>query len=265
MAKVSVLTYHAVVPDASAEIPGSDPFYQISEAAFEAQLALLKERGLRVLGLTDLQSFLQGEDPRDGVLLTFDDGHRSHVENVLPLLKRYGYTAVFFVSPALIGTEGYLRWEQVITLKQQGMEIGGHGYSHIPLTSLPATELWEDLQTCYQTLDKHLGEAPRSFSLPGGYGDPTVGRAVVATGFEFLFSSEGRLLGTASDPANLGRFVIRQGSSLKEFENFVLGRPVAIFCFRLNQTAIRVLKRAIPHKAYEKLKRAISGRNKPCD
>jgi len=58
--------------------------------------------------------------PARSVLVTFDDGHRSVLEDGLPLLRRRGIPAASFVVAGLIGTENPYWWTQVEHLLGRG-------------------------------------------------------------------------------------------------------------------------------------------------
>jgi peptidoglycan/xylan/chitin deacetylase (PgdA/CDA1 family) len=97
---VKPVMYHYVRPSA----PGLPYFPYLRLADFERQLDHFEQS----YGFVDRMSFLAWVDggpfPR-GVLLTFDDGLRDHIDFVLPVLKARGLFGLFYVSsgPALTG------------------------------------------------------------------------------------------------------------------------------------------------------------------
>ena len=67
------------------------------------------------------------------VVLTFDDSVVSHHSVVRPLLKRYGFSATFFITEGFsfhANKQGYITWEQIAELHQDGFEIGDHTPDH---------------------------------------------------------------------------------------------------------------------------------------
>ena len=79
--------------------------------------------------------------PEKLVVLTFDDGCRSHATVVGPLLKKYGCGGTIFVSDAFsfrTRKDWYMTWQQIKDLDDMGFEIGNHTVGH---GSLGATSL----------------------------------------------------------------------------------------------------------------------------
>jgi len=92
--------YHYVRPDA----PGLPHFPYLALADFERQLESFGD----CWGFVGREGFLDwvdGGPAPDGVLLTFDDGLRDHVDFVLPQLSARGLFGLFYVSSGPV-TEG---------------------------------------------------------------------------------------------------------------------------------------------------------------
>ncbi len=71
--------------------------------------------------------------PDKVVVLTFDDGNRSDVTFVAPLLKEYGFKATFFITEGLnflSNKQHYMTWDEVRRLHEEGFEIGNHTRHH---------------------------------------------------------------------------------------------------------------------------------------
>jgi len=61
------------------------------------------------------------------VVLTFDDGTKTDITTVAPILKRYGFDASFYVTEGLReikGSDDALTWEGIRKLNDEGFEIG---------------------------------------------------------------------------------------------------------------------------------------------
>ncbi|KNZ34101.1 MAG: hypothetical protein AD742_01345 [Methylibium sp. NZG] len=96
-APLTVLLYHRVLGEPDSLSPGEP-----SAAQFDAQMAILS-RTFRVLPLDDALSRLaDGTLPSRALCVTFDDGYLDNLEVALPILRRHGLVATFFIASGLI-------------------------------------------------------------------------------------------------------------------------------------------------------------------
>jgi|GEM_PF-5024718 len=74
--------------------------WTMNASAFRNQMEYLKTEGYDVIGLDDLSEWRRGRRilKKKSVVLTFDDADRSVYELAYPILKEYGYQAVFLWS-----------------------------------------------------------------------------------------------------------------------------------------------------------------------
>ena len=100
--KLLVLAYHRVLPEA-----GFNPLETvIDERTFIKQLTVIARRyPIQALGAIMTRDLRDGRRGRPDVVLTFDDGYWDHHGFVLPVLKRLGLPATFFVPTDYIGAE----------------------------------------------------------------------------------------------------------------------------------------------------------------
>jgi peptidoglycan/xylan/chitin deacetylase (PgdA/CDA1 family) len=90
---LGILIYHRVLPGADALL-GDD----IDAAGFESQMAFLAQE-FNVLPLGEgCERLVQGTLPARAVSITFDDGYADNEQIALPILKRHGLTATFFIA-----------------------------------------------------------------------------------------------------------------------------------------------------------------------
>ncbi len=217
-----ILMYHYVrVVDA-----GIDPLgYDLSVAPdlFAQQIDWLAQQGytgvrldvyLRCTGRVG--SPLPGETcPAHPVALTFDDGYADAFEQAAPVLARHGFTATFYVVNNFVGQPGYLTWEQVMALRDAGMEIGAHTLDHLMLTRLEGGEMQRQIAVSKADLEQRLGTPVRSFSYPVGDYDWAVEEQVRAAGFENATST--RWDDNYGDPLGLPRRRVAGGTTVDEF------------------------------------------------
>ena len=107
------------------------------------------------------------------VVLTFDDAVISHLENVAPLLKEYGFGATFFICRfnddwRAAHSSALMSAEQIREISRMGFEIGNHTWNHPDLRKLQEEQILEEIQK----LDDFLVDAgipkPVTFAYPGG-------------------------------------------------------------------------------------------------
>lgn len=109
--EATCFTQRRYPPFVTARVPalGADDvpvfvFHSIEPAEFEEQLRYLADNGYSTLSCDQLFRHLDGTQraPANSVLLTIDDGRASVWSCALPLLRRYGATAVVFLIPGYV-------------------------------------------------------------------------------------------------------------------------------------------------------------------
>ena len=126
-ASVMVLCYHNI------EDKSGMKALTITVAEFERQLEAVKENGFTVIGMQDFLAWRRGEKsiPQKSCVITIDDGWVSGYTNAWPVLKKFGYPFTLFIYIHYVGTGGKsLSWEQLAEMRDAGVDIQSHTYSH---------------------------------------------------------------------------------------------------------------------------------------
>lgn len=215
-APVPILMYHYI----RAVDQASDPLgYELSvePGLFEQQIAWLDAQGYTSIRMDTLAGCLRGAAtcPPQAVALTFDDGYEDAFTNALPALRRYGYTATFYIISGLVGQPGYMTWDQLATLRDAGMEIGTHTIDHLDLTTLDAYEAERQIVQSKADLERGLGISVTSFCYPGGMYSATLMEQARAAGF--LSATTTRWDSDYSDMMALPRRRISGGTAAESF------------------------------------------------
>lgn len=100
------------------------------------------------------------------VSLTFDDGNADNF-SIADSLKANGISATFYIPSGLIGHDGFMTWEQLRTLQDDGNEIGGHTLDHQKIQGLDTASLKHQICDDRMNLINH-GFDPISFAYPFG-------------------------------------------------------------------------------------------------
>ncbi|MCT9078353.1 polysaccharide deacetylase family protein [Streptomyces fulvoviolaceus] len=103
-----VLTYHDINTDNPSE-------YVVTPAAFDAQMAALKQAGYRSLTNEEFVNYLKGGPaPPRSVFITFDDGPKGLWVNADRILARHGmHGTVFLITARVDDRPYYLSWREV--------------------------------------------------------------------------------------------------------------------------------------------------------
>lgn len=110
--------------------------------------------------------------PNRLVVLTFDDSVKSHVTVAAPILKRYGFSATFFITEGFTfktNKRDYMTWEEIQSLDRQGFEIGNHTRDHIGIKADNVDKLAEQLQGIDEGCARMGIKKPISFAWPGNH------------------------------------------------------------------------------------------------
>ena len=122
------------------------------------------------------------------VVLTFDDGNRSDVAYVGPLLERYRFSATFFITEGLnflTKKEHYVTWKEVRGLYEAGFEIGNHTRCHRNVNDQSREELLADIEHIILRCKAYGIPAPETFCYPGYSHGPEAVQVVEEQGFLF--------------------------------------------------------------------------------
>lgn len=180
-----ILVYHIVRPSYPSDDQAVRNLAQTPEV-FDAQMQYLGTAGYHVVSFGDLENYFQKGTPlpKKPIIISFDDGWSDQFQYAFPVLKKYRYTATFFVFTNPIGTHGFLTWDNLRTLRDAGMTIASHSLSHPYLTKNASTAaLWNEIYGSKQKLEKNLGVPVNEFAYPFGQYDATTTTMVQTAGY----------------------------------------------------------------------------------
>ena len=212
--KITALEYHDVVLPGSHESSGMRVVgahrYKIEESDFKQHLAAIRDSGRKPQDIGRVLS-----DPHiDPFVLTFDDGGTSAIR-ITEMLEDLGWHGHFFVPTDFIGTDGFLRVQQLRAIRAGGHVIGTHSRSHpMKMSGHTWEQLLEEWGGSRRALEDILGEEVTVGSVPGGYYSKLVAQAAAEVGIRVLFTSEPT---TKTQNINgcvvIGRYAIYRGMS----------------------------------------------------
>ncbi len=208
--------------------------YVIPESLLREDFKFLKEQGIPVISFKDLTEFKNGKKdiPDNSVIITFDDGERSFLTKVVPLLKEFSFCANVNIVGSLVDlyTENgetddkyaYLNWNDVKLLAENDLvEIGHHSYAFHTLGSRKGMgKLYGESNSAYvkimQEDIKKLNEKiyektlfkPCILAYPYGIRNDTLFSLVKSEGFSITLTCREKVnkLEVGEDLYELGRF-----------------------------------------------------------
>ncbi|HMS00371.1 MAG TPA: polysaccharide deacetylase family protein [Anaerolineales bacterium] len=160
---VPILLYHHI------GYSFTDSEYYVSPEAFENQMNYLFMHGYRTISVEQLTQaiYFGAQLPSRPILLTFDDGSETVYINALPVMQTYGFTGTAYIVDNYIGANRYMDKAQIRALYEAGWEIGSHSLSHRDLTTHPAAQE-EEIVNSRKKLESYLDVPVRSFAYPFG-------------------------------------------------------------------------------------------------
>jgi peptidoglycan/xylan/chitin deacetylase (PgdA/CDA1 family) len=251
VARLTILRHHRVYGD------GERPLYRlgVAESVLADQIALLHSMSLGPLSVAAGLEWLSSGEHGHRVALSFDDGYADNVHRAVPLLRRAGVTATFYLTAGLIEErrapwwdvlahaleatrstrlrwavdgamldlplEGWsarvralkqllpcfrvvpseqserltsLRaalqvtaaapcmlgtWEELVGLRDAGMEIGAHTMNHPYLSLLSPAQQAREIGDSVERIEERLDVRPIGLAYPGGDHDAA---SITATG-----------------------------------------------------------------------------------
>jgi len=128
---------------------------------------------------------------KDDIKITFDDGNQSDVDLALPALLKRGLSATFFLVVNSIDTPDYLSTSQIKELLNEGMQLGSHGYDHVPWFKMNSATAQREIYQAKDTLEQTLGVAIDYAACPFGKYDRNSLAHLRSAGFLKVFTSDG--------------------------------------------------------------------------
>ena len=225
---IRVLCYHNLVDEAK-------NLYDTSVADFRAQLDYLRDEGFQTISCADLAAYLDGSSdiPERSVIITFDDGNKSVLTRLPPILQEYGFSATLFLITGAMGG-GNITWDEALALAAEGFELGSHTVGHANLTKKQKDEsdaayrerIEREIVSSFETLEEKTGVAPVALAYPYGNYDAQVMAIAEAAGFQLAFSIDRGAVGRDSHRFNLPRRMVVNGTSMTTFKRALACEPL---------------------------------------
>ena len=182
---VPVLIYHSIRPYIPSDT-SSVRRYIATPETLEKELAYLRDNGFTSITFDDLARRLTKGAllPAKPVIISFDDDWESQFTYAVPLLKKYGFTATFYIWVAVVGLKHHMTWDEVKSLDAAGMQIGCHTMTHPYLTRVKSDDvLRREILGAKEKIEAHIGTPVTSIAYPFGQYNERVVAMVREAGF----------------------------------------------------------------------------------
>ncbi len=238
--KVPIVMYHHICDN---ESRWGD--YIIPQSLLEEDFLYFKENNITPVSFKELAEFTESGErlPKKCIVITFDDGQKSFITKVLPLLEKYNYPANINIVGSLVKlyTENgdtndnyaYLNRQDIETLSEHKLvELGCHTYNFHSLNNRRGIDklnseseedykkaLEEDTLLFSELFFDITGKAPTIYAFPYGIRNDTALEFLKGKGYSVtLTCREGvNILNKGDNLYELGRFNRPHGKSSKDF------------------------------------------------
>jgi peptidoglycan/xylan/chitin deacetylase (PgdA/CDA1 family) len=184
-AVVPILIYHSIRSYIPADTKGARRWIATPET-LESELSYLREKGYTSVTFDALAAYVQNGAPLPvrPVIISFDDDWQSQYVNAVPLLRKYGFTATFFVWVRAVGRAHHMTWDEIRELDEEGMEIGCHTLTHLILPRIKTDDmLRREIVAAKDLIEAHIGHPVTSLAWPFGQYDERVVSMAREAGF----------------------------------------------------------------------------------
>ena len=209
--KVYILCYHTFLGT-----PNS--IYDFAPSVFEQHLQDISDLGYRFVSFDEiLNNSVSGNK---NVLITIDDAHRT-LKTVKPILEKFHIVPIAFtyVSPLLAQDWHYLSFDELITFRDNGYTMGGHGFYHEAMSEKfyrnDPRGFEKEIYTAKNVLERHLGQTVNLWAFPYGQYSETAIRLLKDAGYVYGFTliERAMLLPIRNEPElmKLPRYLMTKG------------------------------------------------------
>jgi peptidoglycan/xylan/chitin deacetylase (PgdA/CDA1 family) len=224
-----VVAFHSVNEQAAADALRCPP------DAFEEYCAFFS-RHMTPRTLTEAMDSVDRREEKNAppVVVTFDDGYLDNFEIALPILKKHGLSATFFVTTGFVGSQTRPSWDEkagiesrwmsidnVQSLARHGHSIGCHTVSHCDLETTPKDDLRRELSESIATLESWTNRPIEHFAIPFGRYFSELERTAAwireEYGFQSISLCRGRVNGTLSKEMIVERIPINPAGYISPY------------------------------------------------
>jgi peptidoglycan/xylan/chitin deacetylase (PgdA/CDA1 family) len=227
-----------------------DPVYSLTEKQFEEQLAWLDAHDYQAVTLPEALSN-QFQKP---VVISFDDGDISNYNKALPLLKKFGMRAEFYVTTDWIGNKNSMSAAHINELEKIGMRIQSHGHTHSYLDDLTYESIFEEVRQSVDALNAIIDQRIDTIALPGGRANSDLLKIASCQGIKYICRSTPGYNNTKTDHHYINRFAMTADISINDFSQLMKKHGVFPLKLMIKYKFLRMAKNILGNANYNRIR-----------
>ena len=203
----SVIMYHRF----------GDSRYPSTNIKKEQFLDHVKELLKPIYNVINIEQALQGINnvkliKDKSVVITIDDAYSSVYEYAWPIFKKHNFPFTLFVSTDVIDnkTPGYMSWEEIRILRDNGVTIGSQTKSHPHMYKINKEKIINELTISNKRFIDEIGSRPEIFAYPYGEYNQEVLEQVKLQGFIAAFGQHSGVAHKSLGMFELPRFAMNE-------------------------------------------------------
>lgn len=169
MSKLPILMYHNITSSEDVSLN-----LTISISKFEQQLKYIIDNQYTSYFVSEIYGKTQID--KKSLIITFDDVTENQLLYALPLLKKYGVKATFFIPFSYVGksdlwndgSEKIMTVEQLKSLDSEVIELGHHSYFHRKYNTLTPEEIQDDFDKSFDFIKENKLKVFPALAYPYG-------------------------------------------------------------------------------------------------
>lgn len=202
---VIVLTYHRV----NDRLPQGGLVVHPREFKKQMRFLYFYRKQFQVIGVRDVLKYLndsaenraKDKRSRTKILITFDDGYRDNYIHAFPVLKKYRFPAVVFLTTSYIGSyykkecyqdspwrRDYLDIDEINKMMQAGIDFGAHTAHHPHLKEISSELAEQEISKSYDTVREITNRKDIAFCYPYGEFNESIKDLGIKSGFSCAFT-----------------------------------------------------------------------------
>jgi len=200
------------------------PSTNIKKEQFLEHINELLKPEYNVIGIeTALQAINNIKLIKDkSIVITIDDAYSSVYNYAWPIFKKNNLPFTLFVSTDVIDnkTPGYMSWEEIRILKNNGVTIGSQTKSHPHMFKINKQKIIDELTISNKRFIQEIGSRPKIFAYPYGEYNLEVLEQVKLHGFTAAFGQHSGVIHESLGLYELPRFAMNE--KYGDMERFLL-------------------------------------------